>query len=107
LDPKDLHRKVAIVGVAESDIGRVPHKSKFQLSAEASKKALDEAGLTKDDVDGVFTTIITDGGQFSSMMMAEYMGITPRYTDSTDLPLFSVPLVSRACSSCVCHHSAA
>lgn len=24
-----LYRKVAIVGVAESDIGRVPYKSKF------------------------------------------------------------------------------
>ena len=30
-------RDVAIVGVAESDIGRVPGKSKFQLSAEASR----------------------------------------------------------------------
>jgi len=85
VDPEDLRRKVAIVGVAESDIGRVPDKSKFQLSAEASKAALDEAGLTKDDVDGVFTTIITDGGQFSSMLMAEYMGIRPRYTDSTSI----------------------
>jgi len=85
LDPKALHRKVAIVGVAESDIGRVPHKSKFQLSAEASRLALEDAGLTKHDVDGVFTNIITDGGQFSSMLMAEYMGITPRYTDSTSI----------------------
>ena len=67
MDPRDLHRKVAIVGVAESDLGRVPNKSKFQLSAEASRAALEEAGLTKDDVDGVFTTIITEGGQFSSM----------------------------------------
>lgn len=85
MDAKDLSRKTAIVGVAESDIGRVPHKSKFQLSAEASKAALDDAGLTKDDVDGVFTTIITEGGQFSSMAMAEYMGIRPRYTDSTSI----------------------
>ena len=80
-----LNRKVAIVGVAESDLGRIPHKSKFQLSTEASRRALDEAGLTKDDVDGVLTTIITAGGEFSSMMMAEYMGITPRYTDSTSI----------------------
>ena len=65
MDPSELHRKVAVVGVAESDIGRVPHKSKFQLSAEASKKALDEAGLTKDDVDGLFTTIITDDNTLS------------------------------------------
>lgn len=80
-----LNRKVAIVGVAESDLGRVPHKSKFQLSAEASRMALDDAGLSKAEVDGVLTTIITAGGEFSSMLMAEYMGITPRYTDSTSI----------------------
>ena len=78
-------RDVAIVGVAESDLGRVPDKSKFQLSAEASRLALDDAGLSVKDVDGLFTTIITEGGQFSSMMMAEYMGITPRFTDSTSI----------------------
>ena len=78
-------RDVAIVGVAESDLGRVPNKSKFQLSAEASKAALDDAGLTKADVDGVLTTIITEGGQFSSLLMAEYMGIRPRYTNSTSI----------------------
>ncbi len=74
-------RDVAIGGVAESDIGRVPDKSKFQLSAEASRMALEDAGLSVGDVDGLFTTIITEGGQFSSMLMAEYMGITPRFTD--------------------------
>ena len=78
-------RDVAIVGVAESDLGRVPDKSKFQLSAEASRAALDEAGLTVKDVDGLLTTIITEGGQFSTMLMAEYMGITPRFTDSTSI----------------------
>lgn len=78
-------RDVAIVGVAESDIGRVPDKSKFQLSAEASRLALEDAGLSVGDVDGLFTTIITEGGQFSSMLMAEYMGITPRFTDSTSI----------------------
>jgi acetyl-CoA acetyltransferase len=80
-----LYKKVAIVGVAESELGRVPHKSKFQLSAEASRLALDEAGLRSKDVDGLFTTIITEGGQFSSLLMAEYMGMTPRYTDSTSI----------------------
>jgi acetyl-CoA acetyltransferase len=84
MDPIAL-RDVAIVGVAESDLGRVPNKSKFQLSAEASKAALDDAGLTKADVDGVLTTIITEGGQFSSLLMAEYMGIRPRYTNSTSI----------------------
>lgn len=85
MEPSEIFRKVAVVGVAESDLGVVAHKSKYQLSAEASKAALDEAGLTKDDVDGVFTTIITEGGQFSAMLMAEYMGIQPRYLDSTSI----------------------
>ncbi|WP_089933697.1 acetyl-CoA acetyltransferase [Candidatus Entotheonella palauensis] len=80
-----LYRKVAIVGVAESDIGRVPYKSKFQLSAEASRLALEEAGFTPADVDGLLTTIITAGGDFSTLVMAEYMGMTPRYTDSTSI----------------------
>ena len=80
-----LYKKAAIVGVAESDIGRVPHKSKYQLSAEASRLALDDAGLSVKDVDGVFTTIITQGGESSSMLMSEYMGIRPRYTDSTSI----------------------
>lgn len=78
-------RDVAIVGVAESDIGRVPNKSKYQLSSEASRLALEDAGLTKDDVDGLLTTIITDGGSMSSLAMAEYMGIYPTYTDSTSI----------------------
>ena len=80
-----LGRKTAIVGVAESDIGRVPHKSKFQLSAEASRLALDDAGLSIKDVDGIFTIISTQGGEHSSMLMAEYMGIRPRFTDSTSM----------------------
>jgi len=82
---ENLGRKTAIVGVAESDIGRVPHKSKFQLSAEASRFALDDAGLSIKDVDGIFTVISSQGGEHSSMLMAEYMGIRPRYTDSTSM----------------------
>src|SRR5260221_5553984 len=82
---ESLHQKTAIVGVAESDLGRVPSKSKFQLSAEASRAALEDAGLSIRDVDGLFTTIITEGGEFPSMAMAEYMGIRPRYTDSTSI----------------------
>ena len=67
------HKRTAIVGVAESDLGRVPNKSKFQLSAEASRLALDDAGLSINDVDGIFTNIITEGGEFPSLLMAEYM----------------------------------
>jgi acetyl-CoA acetyltransferase len=74
----DLSGKVAIVGVAESDkIGVVPDKSAMQLHAEAARNALDEAGLSVRDVDGLFTA-----GLWTTEI-GEYLGIEPTYTDCT------------------------
>ena len=74
------HKRIAIIGVAESDeIGQVPHKSSLQHHAEAAYNALDDCGLTKDDVDGLLTAGL------STMITAEYMGIRPSFTDSTYL----------------------
>ncbi len=39
-----LTRKAAIVGVAESDCGIVPDKTAMELMAQATKRALDDAG---------------------------------------------------------------
>lgn len=70
--------KTAIVGVAESDeIGKVPDKPAIMLHAEAARAALAEAGLTKDDVDGLFTAGI------STTELGEYLGIEPKVTDTT------------------------
>lgn len=75
-----LSRTAAIVGVAESnELGLVPGKSSLQHHAEAAFNALDDAGLTMKDVDGLFTA------GFSTMLTAEYFGIVPRYTDSTSV----------------------
>src|SRR5947207_1442479 len=76
----DLARSVAIMGVAESDeIGLTPNKSSLMLHAEAGYNALADAGLKTSDVDGLFTA------GFSTFATAEYMGIKPRYTDSTSV----------------------
>ena len=65
-------RDIAIVGVAESDVmGTVPNKSSLQHHAEAGHNALEDAGLSKSDVDG----LLTAGG--STLVTAEYMGISP------------------------------
>ena len=73
-------REIAIVGVAESDeMGTVPHKSSLQHHAEAAHNALDDAGLTKDDVNGLFTA------GFSTLATAEYLGIEPGFTDNTSV----------------------
>ena len=76
----DLSRMAAIVGVDESDeIGKVPNKSRLQHGSEAAFNALDDAGLSLSDVDGLFVA-----GP-SPYNMAEYMGFTPKYTDGTNV----------------------
>lgn len=76
-----LRGKVAIVGAAEADEhGKLPHKSAFQLHAEAARNALADAGLTAKDVDAVFSAGLWMGSE-----TAEYMGIRPRWIDGTQI----------------------
>lgn len=80
MTPKDLRGKIAIVGAAESnEIGIRPDTSVLTLHAEAAKNALEDAGLRKSDVDGLFTAGVT------ANQLAEYLGIIPRYVDSTNV----------------------
>jgi acetyl-CoA acetyltransferase len=75
-------RRVAIVGAALSDIGRVDEKTAFELHFQATKRALADAGLTKDDVRGFGSTGL---GTLAPIEVAEYLGITNELTwiDST------------------------
>jgi acetyl-CoA acetyltransferase len=76
-------RVAAIAGVAESDLGEVAPKTAMQLQAEAAVQALADAGLTTADVDGLFSA---GGDTFApSMAIGEYLGIVPRFTDSTNV----------------------
>jgi acetyl-CoA acetyltransferase len=70
---------VAIVGAAECDLG-VTNRSILGLQAQAFKRALDDAGLTLRDVDGIATTGVS---RFSATQLADYFGVRPRWTDST------------------------
>jgi len=72
----------AIVGVAESDLGKVPGKTALELQGQAARLALIDAGLTLADVDGVFAH--TDD-RFSSLQLAEYLGLRPRFTDTSNV----------------------
>ena len=75
--------RAAIVGVAESDLGRTPDKTVLQLQHQAARAALDDAGFTFEDVDALFCA---GGWSWSpNLMLAEYLGIQPKYTDSTNI----------------------
>ena len=51
--------KAYIVGAYEHPTRKAPDKSVAQLHAEVAKGALEDAGLTKDDVDGYFCAAAT------------------------------------------------
>jgi acetyl-CoA acetyltransferase len=74
----------AVVGVAESDLGIVgPHMSPVDLMAQATARALDDCGLALGDIDAVFAASAQI--RFGPMMLAEYLGLNPRYLDGTQI----------------------
>ena len=76
-----LKNNVAIVGADETDeIGIVPNMTPIMMHAQAARNALRDAGIDKSEVDGVFTAGV---GFMASTQLSEYLGIVPKYTDST------------------------
>jgi acetyl-CoA acetyltransferase len=73
-------RRVAIVGAALSDCGRVDTKSAFELHYQAASRAVADAGLTKDDIDGFGST---GTGLIAPVEVAEYLGLRPTWIDGT------------------------
>src|SRR4029453_17661496 len=72
----------AIVGVAESDLGQVADgMSVIDLMAQGTKRALDDCGLRRKDVDALFCA--TAQSRLSALAFAEYLGIDPPYLGST------------------------
>jgi acetyl-CoA acetyltransferase len=75
-------RPAYITGVAETPLGEVWDHSELSMAAVAAHDALAEAGLTFADVDALFTNYM---GEEGTVQLGEYLGIMPRYADSTDL----------------------
>ncbi|MEA2155701.1 MAG: hypothetical protein QOE11_1841 [Solirubrobacteraceae bacterium] len=79
-----LRGAVAVAGVAESRLGEVgPGVTPLELIGEAAAGALEDAGLSKNDVDGLFTASAYYG--LPTVNVGEELGIRPRYSDSTNL----------------------
>jgi acetyl-CoA acetyltransferase len=75
-----LRGKAAIVGVAQAGMGEAPGRTSLELLAEASVGAVREAGLTLNDVDGLF---VSAGDRLMpTLSAAEYLGLRPRFSDS-------------------------
>jgi acetyl-CoA C-acetyltransferase len=75
--------KAYVMGAFEHPTREAPDKSTPQLHVECARGALEDAGLTKDDIDGYFCA--GDAPGFGAMSMADYMGLRKlRHMDSTE-----------------------
>ena len=79
--PHHLRARTAITGVGQAGIGEAPGFSAMDLLAQASLHALDDAGLTLADVDGLF--VGTAVHAMPTLTAAEYLGIRPRFSDGS------------------------
>jgi acetyl-CoA acetyltransferase len=77
-----LNSAVYIAGAAETPLGKVVDQTELSMVALAAREALAEAGLMLKDVDGIFVNYM---GEEGSVQVGEYLGIRPRYGDSTDV----------------------
>lgn len=74
-----MRGRVVIAGTGHTAHGKHPGRSTLSLNVEASRKALADAGVDKDDVDAVFVKYPTS--RFQSMYgqkVAEALGLQPR-----------------------------
>ena len=74
------NRKVAVVGAAWSDVGRVDDKTAFELHYQGTTRALADAGIDKSEVDGFMSH---GTGALPPVELAEYLGLRPNWVDST------------------------
>jgi len=75
--------RIVIAGVGETEQGKVPNKSSFQFLSEASKLAIQDAGIQKTDVDGLVTAFsLVEHTFMHCTTFADYFGMKPRYFSS-------------------------
>ena len=74
--------KAYIAGAFEHPTRHAPDKTVAQLHAEVAKGALEDAGLTKDDIDGYFCA--GDAPGMGPISMVDYLNLRVRHVDSTD-----------------------
>lgn len=109
-------RHAVIAGIGHTAFGRFPNRTALDLEAEAIRRAVSDAGLEKDDIDG----LITDPGPAQGVIkgiaphyltLGQHLGLDPDYVGSEILGgAASVSSIQRAvmaieaglCTVCIC-----
>lgn len=77
--PNNLSGKVVIAGVGHTAFGKHPGRGTVSLNVEAIRKTLSDAGVEKNQVDGLFVKAPTSKFEMMyAQKLAEGLGIVPR-----------------------------
>jgi acetyl-CoA acetyltransferase len=77
-----LRGETAVVGVGLTEYGGLPGHSHMEIMAKAIDKAITDAGIHKDEIDGIFSANFVE--MLTPLTVAEYLGINPTYMDGTN-----------------------
>lgn len=78
----DLRKAAAVVGVYEHPSRNAPDKSEMLLHAESAIGAVEDAGLSREDIDAYFSS---GTGRLPGVVMTDYLNINPKYVDNTEV----------------------
>ncbi len=75
--------KIVIAGVGETEQGKIPDRSSFHFLSQASKLAIEDAGIKKSDVDGLVTAFsLVEHTFMHCTTFADYFGMKPKFFSS-------------------------
>ncbi len=96
MEPKDFRDKAAVVGVGyTAQQGTVPNRTAMSLALEASRNAIEDAGLRSEDIDGLLLQPVMGTHSYN---VAAHLGINLRFTANHD--------VMGASANCIAHLAA-
>jgi len=74
-----MRERTVIAGVGQTPAGKHPGRSAESLNVEAARAAIADAGIAKDEIDGLFVKYPTSGHRpMYAQTLAESLGIQPR-----------------------------
>ncbi|MBI5909534.1 MAG: thiolase [Betaproteobacteria bacterium] len=80
---KDLRGRIAIVGVGTAGCGEAHGMSDLEILAQAAKTAVEDAGLSMKDMDGLCTANLN--AAMWPLNVVECLGIRPKFVEGTNI----------------------
>jgi len=86
-DATGLRDRYAVVGIGLSRFGKVPGTSAMGFCLESAKRAIEDCGIARDEIDGVLVLMPPQMGEQHgwASRVAAFLGITPAFCATMDM----------------------